>query len=90
MTQVQQLRREMEETGQQVYLEWRRHPVTELLFRWLAAKREELKELSVTGGVMGASFEEAAIRMSAAMGYADAMKDILRIEYVDLQEIGHD
>lgn len=70
-------------------MEWRRHPVTALFFRWAQAKREELKEEAITGGMAGPSFEEMAIRVAGGNGYASALKDILDLDYVQLAEVDH-
>jgi hypothetical protein len=55
------------------------------LFRWVEAKREQLKERVISGAGMGATFEETAIRMAALQGYADSLNDLMGIEYVDLE-----
>jgi hypothetical protein len=81
---MKQVERDLEQADKEEFLEWKRNPVTALLFRWVQAKRDTLKDEVIGGSVAAPTFEETAIRMAAAQGYASALNDIIGIEYVDL------
>jgi hypothetical protein len=80
----QQLRDRMEQADKDQFLSWKDHPVTELLMDLLKARKENLKEMWAGGDLSGPSFQEMAIRNSAAVGACSAYNDILNIDYQSL------
>jgi hypothetical protein len=54
--------------------------------RYLAIRREELKESWAQGDLAAPSIEEFAIQQAAAQGACSIIQDILGIEYIDLRK----
>lgn len=72
---------EMSKVEEHLFQEWKDHPVTALLLKWVSEKREELKDQWARGAFMGPTFNECAVRNAAAQGAASILDDLLNISY---------
>lgn len=78
---------EVVETFKEVeFKEWKQHPVTKELFKYLQDKREELKEMWANGNFSGPSIEEMAIRSAGAQGAASVLEEILTLDSDSFKE----
>ena len=50
------------------------------LLRYFKERREDLKELWATGGLMGPSMEETVIRNAAAQGAVSILEEMLNLD----------
>lgn len=64
--------------------EWKNNPLTELIFRALRNKREELKEITISGAGTHPTAEATAISLAHNVGLAEAIEDILEISADDI------
>lgn len=60
--------------------------MTEMLMEWAARQRSNLMEQWADGAFSAAFTTEMLVKNAGSTGYCNAMKDILGIEYIDLEE----
>jgi len=79
------LQDKMEQADKELFLSWKDHPVTEMLMEWAARQRNNLMEQWADGGLSAAFTTEMLVRNAGATGYCNAMRDLLGIDYVELE-----
>lgn len=65
---------------QELFLQWKEHPTTQALLKYLKSERDRMKEMWAGGAFAAPSIEEMAIRNAAAQGYCSALDDVLTID----------
>ena len=71
---------------EQEFLEWKKHPVTEKLYRLLEDRKATIMEGWAAGQFTEASSDGTAQKNAEALGMIRAVMDILTLEADDLYE----
>jgi hypothetical protein len=74
----------------EVFLEWKRHPVTQALFQHLREHREDLKERWASGDTVMPDAFQYALQNTLVHAECEVIKLILEIEAIDLGVNSHD
>lgn len=77
---------EAESRRDQEFLEWKKHPVTELLFQYLKARRTAILEAWAAGQFTAESSEGTSQQNAKALGLMEAIEGILYMEADDLDQ----
>lgn len=69
------------------FLEWLKHPETIRFRKYLLKTRNNMKENWASGRYMAPSAEESAIRSATAIGYCNALVEVLEMDYQNIEEV---
>ena len=70
----------------QEFLEWKKHPVTEKLYRLLEDRKKEIMEAWAAGSYTYLNSDGTSQKNAEALGMIRAVMDILTLEAGDLDE----
>jgi len=75
---------------EELFQEWKRHPVTKQLLTWATKERESLKEQWAAGNFSAAFSLEMAVKNAGATGYCNCLATLLDMDYDTLEGYLHD